>query len=151
MTTREDETRQVIEEHKALRKEFAELQKVASRTPAAGARDAWIDDLAGRVGGLRPRLEKHFRLEVDSGFFEDIERAWPNAAAQCGSFLAEHRRYLDRLDSLLTALAGRPATDGAVASVAAEVRSVVEGLRLHETKETELFQTAIEGGPSAAD
>jgi hypothetical protein len=151
MTTREDEARQVIEEHKALRKELAELAGAASKTLAAGGRGAWIDDLAGRVGRLRPRLEKHFRLELDSGFFDDIERAWPNAAAQCGSFVEEHRRYLDRLDGLLATLKSRPASDAALRAAATEVESIVEDLRIHETRETELFQTAIEGGPSAAD
>lgn len=151
MAAREDETREVIEQHKALRKELAELELVAEVVPAAGARGAWIDDLATRIGGLRPRLDKHFKLEVKSGFFEDIERAWPNAAAQCGGFLEEHSSYLNRLDAVLAALKERPASDAALRTIATEVESIVEELRIHETRETELFQTAIEGGPSAAD
>ncbi len=151
MTSHGDETRQVLEEHRQLRKELAELERLTAATPSAEARGAWLDDLSRRIGSLRPDLEAHFDLETRSGFFEDIERAWPNAAAQCVTFLRDHRRYLDRLDAVLGSLAARPAADGAVTALAAEVRSIVTELHRHETRENELFLTALEGGPAPLD
>jgi hypothetical protein len=151
MTTRDEETRKVLEDHRRLRKDLAELERLAAATPAVEERSLWINDLAGRIGGLRPRLEEHFDLEMASGFFEDIERAWPNAAEQCRRFIEDHHRYLDRLDGVLRTVAARPAADDTIKALAVEVRSIVEALRQHETRETELFQTALEGGPGALD
>jgi hypothetical protein len=151
MTTRDEASRQVIEEHRSLRNELTALKQVAAAAPAEGMRETWLDDLTRRVGGLKPRLESHFELEKASGFFEAIESAWPNAAAECGRLLDDHRRLSDRLAGLERSLAARSVTDSAVATLATEVRSIVAELDRHETRETELFYTALEGGPGALD
>jgi hypothetical protein len=151
MTAHDRGTEEVLEEHRRLRTDLSDLERLLRAAPAAGEAGKWFDDVVGRVGALRPRLEKHFDLEIASGFFDQIERVWPNAAPKCRSCIRDHERLLAKVDLVLRLASAKPLSDSTVRTLVTEARSLVEGLRSHENRETELFQVALEGGPAAID
>jgi hypothetical protein len=151
MTAHDRETEQVLEEHRRLRRDLTDLERLLREAPAAAGAGGWFDELLGQVRALRPRLERHFDLEIASGFFEQIERVWPNAAPKCLGCIRDHERLLAQVDSVLGLASARPAEEGSVRALVAETRLLIERLRDHENRETELFQTALEGGPAAID
>jgi iron-sulfur cluster repair protein YtfE (RIC family) len=149
--TEHSESRDMLEEHKEIRRELEELDNFLEKAPAQPGRQKWLMDLRDRLGRLRPTLEGHFAREEAVGFFEQIEAAWPNAAPQCQQFREEHRRLVVRIDDVLSHSARKPLSDQPFLTVVTETKSITRDLRDHEGRETDLFNAAIEGGPAAQD
>jgi iron-sulfur cluster repair protein YtfE (RIC family) len=131
-----------LAEHRALHVLLGEVEKATS-DPAAAAADA---ALTGRLDTLRERLAAHFQGEEESGLFEQIEEMAPEHAHDCESLCEEHEGLLSRLDELRAVESGardRTFTDG--------VRTLLDDLASHETRENEILTRVLDGGDQAQD
>ena len=132
-------------EHRNLRQLAAQVVAAfgnPSPHPGSGP-----DVVAARLDTLRGPLGAHFDEEERAGLFEQIEETAPEQAPVCDRLRSEHRSLLQRLDVLRSAspLERRGPT------WAREVRTFVEELTRHESRESEILSRAIDGSTPAID
>ncbi|MBP7146908.1 MAG: hemerythrin domain-containing protein [Acidobacteria bacterium] len=148
MSSESPSARAILAEHEELRRDLDQVRELVAALPAAGAHEGWFAALSRHLAILGPKLDQHFRSEERAGFFDEIEAAWPNAAPRCEQLRGEHAELVGRVANVAAAARSAAADPHLVAQ---QVRALVEALRGHESRETELFQQAIEGGPSGQD
>jgi hypothetical protein len=137
--------RMAASEHVNLRQLLAQVIAAFGRpSPHPGSGP---DVVAARLDTLRGPLRAHFDEEERAGLFEQIEESAPEQAPTCDRLRREHRSLLHRLDQLRSA----SPVERRGPSWGREVRSLVEELGRHETRESEILTRAIDGSTPAAD
>jgi len=137
--------RTAASEHVNLRRLLSQVLGAFSRSvPRAGSGP---DVVAARLDALRGPLHAHFEEEERAGLFEQIEERAPEHASACERLRREHTSLLGRLDTLRAAspVERRGPTWGR------EVRSFVDELSGHETRESDLLSRTLDGGAPAGD
>jgi hypothetical protein len=132
-------------EHGLLRRLLAQVEAAfAGPTPflATGP-----DVVAAKLDELRGPLRAHFDEEERAGLFEQIQERAPEHAHACSRLREEHHALLRRIDTLraVAPLDRRQATWGR------EVRALLDDLASHESRESEILTSALDGSTPAVD
>lgn len=137
--------RNVVAEHRMLRRLLAEVRQAFARPMPHAARGP--DVVAARLDTLRGPLRAHFEEEERAGLFEEIEERAPDQAPVCARLRAEHEGLIRRLDALR---AGNPeARRGSTWN--REVHLFLDDLAGHEERETDLLARTLDGSIGAGD
>lgn len=141
-------SREVLDEHRALRELIAEIETVVcASSPVEPA--GWLGAVADRLLDLEARLAAHFAVE-EIGLFDQIQEAAPDSAPACSRLLAQHGEFLHRLGQLR-----EEAQTGKLGVGAAEftgrVSALFRDLERHEVRENELLIEVLEGSGGAPD
>ena len=138
-------TRNVVEEHRALRSLLAEVEGAFARPLPHAA--SGPDVVAARLDTLRGPLGAYFEEEERERLFEEIEERAPDQAPVCARLRAEHRGLIRRLDALRAA--SPEARRGP--TWARDVRLFLDDVSGHEERETDLLTRTLDGSIGALD
>jgi hypothetical protein len=138
-------TRNVVEEHRALRSLLAEVEGAFARPLPHAA--SGPDVVAARLDTLRGPLGAHFEEEERERLFEEIEERAPDQAPVCARLRAEHRVLIRRLDALREA--SPEARRGPTWT--RDVRVFLDDVSGHEERETDLLTRTLDGSIGAVD
>ncbi len=129
----EELAQEIRKEHEAL---IALMRRLQAEVIAP--RHSWTL-LAEDLRVFLKHLRRHFELEEEGGFMEDILWRWPQAASQVDALRAEHTRLLQEAERLIhrsdQVMNGPPARAWAEAC-----HRLLSAIREHERKENRLIQ-----------
>lgn len=129
----EELAREIRHEHEMLAALMQRLHEdmTALRSSWASARD----DLRAFLNHLR----RHFALEEEGGFMEDVVQRWPHAAPHVETLRAEHTQLLQEAERLMET--GDRVIEGQLMRAwADECRRLLSAIREHDRKENHLIQ-----------
>jgi hypothetical protein len=129
--------------HRAL---FKDLEKLEAATRAASATDARI--WSRELDQARSPLAEHFRLEEEGGYMATVLQREPRLEHSVQHLLKEHQRLLSSLDALLQAAREAPHIDDRFLT---QVRTWIDDVKAHETRENSLVEEAFNLDTSAED
>jgi hypothetical protein len=97
-------------------------------------------EAAGRLGGLRQHLARHFEQEERGGFMEESLTRMPRLAAAVREVMGEHPALLADLDRLLKRLAARDSGEEAWRQAGRDFEAFASRLLAHERNENAVIQ-----------
>jgi len=137
--------RQVLEEHRELRKKVKGLREyICEPRPAIGEVGAhsWAADLASQLVNLHDELVRHFRFEDQSGMVEDVAMQHPRALGRAEDLVDEHPQMLKELRRLMAEALdyseGHPPED---CPLRRSVCALLNQLEEHERDENDLIMS----------
>ncbi len=138
-----DLARRIESDHKNLLKSLDDLDGVFEKEYEDGGFTVWKLDLLWRLRDFQNQLQKHFDLEEDGGYNEDLIRLAPHLAPKVAHLEEDHRKIISDLNHILDVL--KRVVDEHSPNLA-RVRERVEGLvafiREHEREEHAIIQEA---------
>jgi hypothetical protein len=131
------------EAHVALFEDLTDLEKTAHSSH--GADSAAI---LSRLERTRAHITEHFRFEEQNGYMAFVLQREPNLARTVEQLRGEHHQLALKLEELLERMKmGQPLEEG----FRNQIRSFVESVRQHETRENSLVQYAFNMDLTAED
>jgi hypothetical protein len=137
--------RRAVRTQRAQRGRVEQVQAAFPRSPLR--RGCGPDEVAARLDTLRGPLQAHFDEEERAHLFETIEAQAPEHSADCERLRGEHHSLMLRVDVLRQASPERRRHGGWVS----DVRTWLDDLSRHESREAELLLRALDGGEPAED
>ncbi len=131
-----DAGREIRQEHERL----AALRRRLQEEVAAFC-SSWTS-LREELRVFKDHLRRHFELEEEGGFMEEVVRRWPHTASQVEALRAEHERLLREAEALLET-SGRATEGQPMDAWVATCRRLFSAIREHEWKENRLIQEAF--------
>jgi hypothetical protein len=127
----------------ALRHVHAELGRELRALDAALSRpsEAIIADVRARLGALRERVAKHFRLEEQNGYMDVVRKRQPRLERAVLHLAAEHAELLRTLDTVIRESVGATELD---ARLRDKIAVWVERFHSHEDRENRLIEDAFD-------
>ncbi|MGA7303565.1 MAG: hemerythrin domain-containing protein [Rhodothermales bacterium] len=131
----------IQEEHESLKSTMAAIRAELE----SGVSDAdfpdWKLGFIWRLRDFQSALLKHFDLEEDGGFMQDLVAISPGCAVRVDRLKQEHDEVIPRLNGLTDQLKVMPARHGGeLDRVIAGVIDLFDMLECHEAAERELIQ-----------
>lgn len=134
-------TAEALEEHRQI---HFHVDLLSRSLDSLGVSEVDADrmlDVAARIESLRERLEEHFRGEEDSGLYQGILDALPQAETDVMRLMGEHEKMLLDLEGARTIARGKNPADASL--LRSELQRVIATLRDHEREEEALVQRAL--------
>ncbi len=128
-----DVGREIREEHERLASLLRRLQE-----DVAAFCSSWAS-LREELRVFKDHLRRHFELEEEGGFMEEVLRRWPHATSRVEALRAEHERLLREAEDLLEA-SGRATEGQPMDAWAATCHRFLSAIREHEWRENRLIQ-----------
>lgn len=131
----------VQDEHESLKGTMAEIRsEIKSALPDEDFGE-WKLGFIWRLRDFQNMLVKHFDLEEDGGFMQDLVSISPGCASRVDALKQEHDDIIPRLNELTERLKRIAASnDEELGRVAEDVLSLFDLLERHEAAERELIQ-----------
>jgi hypothetical protein len=149
------DVRTILEQHRTMRAAVKELRDfLRSPRPAVKAATShpWARAMAGKVMRLHDLVFRHFRVEEQAGFVEDLSTKHPQSIRSYRALWRDHDRILADLRAILGA--AMVYSEGKLPDNPQLRRwtlSVLDHLAQHEYQETELLQSVVYRDTGAAD
>lgn len=134
-------TAEALEEHRQIHFHVNLLSKSLEALDDSEVDADRMLDVAARIESLRERLEEHFKSEEDSGLYQGILDALPQAELDVMRLMSEHERMLLDLEGARTIARGKNPAD--VPILRSEIGRAIATLRDHEREEEALVQRAL--------
>lgn len=135
-------TVQIEKEHECLKRDLSDIHDEATKEVSDAAFPDWRLEFMWRLRDFKNHLLKHFDLEEEGGFMNEILTEKPEAVGQVKRLEAEHDQILLDLDRILADL---KAMEGKQEDRLGEIRDrvirLISTIRDHEAAESELIQT----------
>lgn len=132
---------QVEQDHACLKRDMGEIHEDILREVADEDFSDWKLEFMWRLRDFRNRLCKHFDLEEEGGFMNEIIDEAPERLNRVKELEAEHDQILSDLDAILAVLKIMEIRDAAkIEDVRRRVIQLLSTLRTHESAENELIQ-----------
>ncbi len=153
MSDRKAATAAAIEdEHRGIKREVASLKSLLIQDVAVEEYAEWRLALLWRLRDFNNRLLKHFDLEEEGGFMNDVLEISPQAAHTVEQLGREHINMTGSLQKIISNLKSGREQDAEITSALREnMKGFFELLAKHEADEHQLIQRAYYreyGGPS---
>jgi hypothetical protein len=133
----------IEQEHADLRKVIKEIETDIRKEPSKEDFTAWKLDFMRRFRDFQNELVKHFDLEEEGGFMEDLVARAPHHARQVDALELEHEDIATRLGAIADDLKRmNEHTMSELPGVRKRVQEVLEVLHSHEEAERDLIQKA---------
>ena len=130
----------IQDEHARLEQIIRQIKDELKRPINVTGFADWRLKFVWKIRDFQNELMKHFDLEEDGGFMEDVISRAPRFAPQIKSLEHEHVDAVERLDRITAALKQLSAFDGqAWSEISDEIMSLFDSLEEHEAAERELI------------
>ncbi len=129
---------EILREHKLLHAIIRGLQKRLEGGTAASPITV-VQTLRGELREFRDHLQRHFDLEEQGGFLDDIVVRLPTAARKIELLRREHETILASVDELLDFCTVEMTQ---LNNLCMRVHEMISNLKRHENVEHELIQAA---------
>ena len=126
----------VLREHCQLQETLTALQEFAKSSSCDITKSG---TLSRNLRSLREQLKLHFEAEEVGELFEDIVRRLPSADKVVQTLKAQHKIFIDQIDSLIVRV---EKVDRDLGGVREALSEFVESFRKHEGLENELLERA---------
>ncbi|MCS6817236.1 MAG: hemerythrin domain-containing protein [Blastocatellia bacterium] len=124
---------EIREEHEKLTALMRQLQEEIATFCSSWA------SLREGLRAFKDHLRRHFELEEEGGFMEEVLRRWPHATPQVEALRAEHERLLQETEALLQ-VSRHVAEDQPIDAWAAACGRLLSAIQEHEWRENRLIQ-----------
>ena len=136
-----------LEDHRQLREMLQDLRDyLKGPRPDIESEDchSWATRLCLHFLHLHERLVRHFRLEEESGIFDDLAEQFPHASNQLDALIGDHSGILDTIrgitDATMGYSAGKEPDDSRIRR---RSHALIDRLTSHEEAETDLMQRLL--------
>lgn len=124
----------ILREHKNLKALLAQIED------ALQTKSVSIDEVGRMLGELGDRLIRHFALEEQHSFFDDILTRAPRLVARANELLAQHPKMSRTADKLCQLASAKENAETWWQITAERFLQFKEELLLHEKEEDSLIQ-----------
>ena len=121
--------------HAALLEDLRKLEETARKSSGQGA-----PELLARLGATRTHITEHFRFEEKNGYMHSVRSREPRLERTIQQMGDEHGELAHTMDAIVEEAGATTKLDETFWE---KVRSWIERIRDHETRETALFQEAF--------
>jgi hemerythrin len=143
---------QVEKDHEGLNQDMGALKMTLMKEIAAKDFPNWRLEFIWQLRDFKNRLLKHFDLEEEGGFMEEVLSVAPHTERKVKVLKEEHEQFVVELDEILTAIKGmQEKNNEELDSIRNRLTELISALRQHEAEENQLMQTAYfqeYGGPA---
>jgi hemerythrin-like domain-containing protein len=130
----------IQDEHARLEEIIQEIKDELNRPVDVDGFADWKLEFMWKVRDFQNELTKHFDLEEDGGFMEDVISRAPRFAPQIKTLEEEHTDAVKRLDGITATLKQLSAFDGqAWSEITDEIMKLFDSLEDHEAAERDLI------------
>jgi hypothetical protein len=138
-----DLARRIEEDHRNLHSSLDDLGEAFDKPFDEGGFTGWKLDRLWQLRDFHNKLQKHFDLEEDGGYNDDLIRLAPHLAPRISNIEEDHRKIICELNCILDILKSAVNEKSShLANVKERVESLVEFIREHESKEYAVVQEA---------
>lgn len=133
----------IAKDHESIRRYIGALNLLEMSEVDAKEFFDWKLEFIWQLRDFKNRLLKHFDLEEEGGFMEDIVKVAPHLSRKVSGLKVEHDQILMSLDEILFKLKRmKKKNDTELEQVQFELNDVITSLRDHENEENILMQQA---------
>ncbi len=133
----------IAKDHESIRRYIGALNLSEMTEVDAKEFFDWKLEFIWQLRDFKIRLLKHFDLEEEGGFMEDIVKVAPHLSRKVSGLKVEHDQILMSLDEILFKLKRmKKKNDTELEQVQFELNDVITSLRDHENEENILMQQA---------
>ena len=133
----------IAKDHESIRRYIGALNLLEMTEVDAKEFFDWKLEFIWQLRGFKIRLLRHFDLEEEGGFMEDIVKVAPHLSRKVSGLKVEHDQILMSLDEILFKLKRmKKKNDTELEQVQFELNDVITSLRDHENEENILMQQA---------
>lgn len=133
----------IAKDHESIRRYIGALNLLEMTEVDAKEFFDWKLEFIWQLRDFKNRLLKHFDLEEEGGFTEDIVKVAPHLSRKVSGLKVEHDQILMSLDEILFKLKRmKKKNDTELEQVQFELNDVITSLRDHENEENILMQQA---------
>lgn len=130
----------IQDEHARLEQIIQEIKDELNRPIDVDGFSDWKLEFVWKIRDFQNELTKHFDLEEDGGFMEDVISRAPRFAPQIKTLEQEHTEAVKRLDGITATLKQLSAFDGHTWSeISDEIMALFDSLVEHEAAERDLI------------
>jgi hemerythrin-like domain-containing protein len=130
----------IQDEHARLEQIIQEIRDELNRPIDSNGFGDWKLGFVWKIRDFQNELTKHFDLEEDGGFMEDVISRAPRFAPQIKTLEEEHIDAVKRLDDITARLKQLSAFDAqAWSEVSDEIMALFDSLEEHEAAERDLI------------
>ncbi|MFQ5652619.1 MAG: hemerythrin domain-containing protein [bacterium] len=141
--TTPDRVTRIEQEHRSLRKDMDDLERFARDETRTEDFSDWRLQLVWQLRDFENRLLKHFDLEEEGGFMQDVITVSPHSRRKVEMLKAEHEQIAVRLEGLIAQLKRMQEKEGEkLQRLRLELKEIMEMIREHENEEHHLIQGA---------
>ncbi len=138
-----DLARRIEEDHRNLHSTMDDLDRAFEHEVGSDTFAGWKMDLLWKLRDFHNQLQKHFDLEEEGGYNEDLIRVAPHLSTQIAHLEEDHRKIISDLNHILEVLKSVLNADSPkVIRVEERVSDLVTFIRDHECKEHAIIQEA---------
>ncbi|MFQ5751536.1 MAG: hemerythrin domain-containing protein [bacterium] len=132
---------QIEKEHECLKRDMGDIKTEVTREVIAEDFSDWRLEFLWRLRDFRTHLQKHFDLEEEGGFMNELLKEAPQALNSIKKLETEHDQIVSDLDGILTQLKELELKDDRkLADIQNRVTTLVSTIQKHESAENELMQ-----------
>jgi hypothetical protein len=136
MATKESAVAETLNRaHAALLEDLQKLDDAASARA-----DLCLAELRSCLGVTRTHIAEHFRVEEQDGYMDTVQRQQPRLTWTIHQLAVEHGELTHSLDALIAEATTATMLGDALRE---KVREWIGRLRLHEIRETDFVQDAV--------
>jgi len=143
---------EVERDHKHLTEQMAKFRLFTRSEPEPEHYSRWRLEFLWQLRDFKNRLLKHFDLEEEGGFMQDVMAVAPHCERQINALKKEHERIPILMDGILMQLkAMREMDSDKLQQIQDRIAEIMGTLREHENQEHKLIQNAYYseyGGPA---
>ena len=100
--------------------------------------------LSFELQSLKQLLQRHFETEESGAYMDEIRSRAPSAAVPLRKLQAEHPLLLEKLSELNSTCIQKELMAAALVELLQELTSILDLLKQHEAKETELIKSVFQ-------
>ncbi|MFQ5652385.1 MAG: hypothetical protein ACE5IY_20840 [bacterium] len=133
---------QVEKEHECIKRDMRLLEETFAQGEQAEEFAEWRLEYMWRLRDFRLHLLKHFDLEEEGGFMQEILERAPEVHGKLRQLEMEHEKIVTDLDAILSALKTMAfRNESKLEGIRSQVLQLLSDIRTHEAAENELIQT----------
>jgi hemerythrin-like domain-containing protein len=130
----------IQDEHDRLQKLIGEIREELSCTVEPDGFPDWKLEFVWKIRDFQNELTKHFDLEEDGGFMEDVVEQAPRFSDQVKALEQEHVDAVKQLDDITTELKHLTVfEESLLREICGKIMNLFEMLERHEALERELI------------
>lgn len=134
---------QVEKEHECIKRDMGDIEGAISKEIPFEEFSEWRLEFMWRLRDFRLHLLKHFDLEEEGGFMNEILAEAPESAGKVAKLEQEHQQIVSDLDGVLSSLKELELrNDEKLQDVRRRVSQLISAIRNHEAAENDLIQVA---------
>ncbi len=132
---------QIEKEHECLKRDMGDIKNEVTKEVQSEGFTDWRLEFMWRLRDFRTHLQKHFDLEEEGGFMNELISEAPQAMNSIKKLEAEHDQIVANLDGILTSLKELELIDdNKLGDILKRVTQLMSSIQDHESAENELMQ-----------